>query len=82
MLHLCDSYLVEFGSQFHDFVEEQWLSGRMLDPRSRGCRFGPHQSTALCLLSKTFYIPLSTGSTQEEPFRHNQKIIDWDVKNE
>ena len=25
---------------------------------------------------------LSTGSTQEDPSRHNWKIIDWDVKNQ
>ena len=31
MLHHHESYLVEFGSQFHDFVETQWLSGRVLD---------------------------------------------------
>ena len=25
---------------------------------------------------------LSTGSTQEDPFQHNWKIVDWDVKNQ
>ena len=28
-------------------------------------------------LRKTFYSLFSTGSTQEDPFRHNLKIVDW-----
>ena len=32
-------------------------------------------------LSKTHLSLLSTGSTQEDPSRHNRKIVDWDVKN-
>ena len=37
-------------------------------------------------LSKTLYPLLSTGSTQEDPPKHDRKmtikIVDWDVKNE
>ena len=32
-------------------------------------------------LSKTLYPLLSTCSTQEDPSRHNLKLVDWDVKN-
>ena len=28
-------------------------------------------------LRKTFYPLFSTGSTQEDPSRHNLKIVDW-----
>ena len=33
-------------------------------------------------LSKTHLSMLSTGSTQEDPSRHNWKIVDWEVKNQ
>ena len=33
-------------------------------------------------LSKTLYPLLSTGSTREDPFQHDWKIVDWDVKNQ
>ena len=40
------------------FEGEQWLNGRVLDSRLRGCRFEPH-----CVVSliKTHYSLLSTG---------------------
>ena len=31
----------------------QWLNGRVLDSRSRGCRFEPHQSHCVVSLRKT-----------------------------
>ena len=31
----------------------QWLSGRVLDTRPRGCRFEPHWSHCVASLSKT-----------------------------
>ena len=31
----------------------QWLSGGVLDSRSGGCRFKPHQCHCVVLLSKT-----------------------------
>ena len=63
-------------------VEALWLSGRVLDSRSRGCRFEPHQRHCIVSLSKTCYPLLSTGSTQEDLSRHDWTIVDWDVKNQ
>ena len=60
----------------------QWLSGRVLDSRPRGRGFGPHRRHCVVSLSKTHLSLLSTGSTQEDPSRHNSKIVDWDVKNQ
>ena len=33
-------------------------------------------------LSKTLYPLLGTGLTQEPSFRHDLKVVDWDVKNQ
>ena len=33
-------------------------------------------------LSKTFHLLLSTSSTQEDPSNMNEKIADWDIKNQ
>ena len=60
----------------------QWLSGRVLDLRPRGHGFEPHRHHCVVSLSKTHVFLLSTGSTQEDPSRHNWKIIDWDVKDQ
>ena len=43
----------------------QWLSGRVLDSRQRGCGFKPHRHHCVMSLSKTHLSLLSTGSTQE-----------------
>ena len=48
----------------------------MFDSRWSGFRFEPHKGTAL------HQSLLSTGLTQEEPFRHNWKIVDSDIKNQ
>ena len=48
-----------------------WLSGRVLDSRPRGRGFEPHQHYFVVSLSKTHLSMLSTGSTQEDPSRHN-----------
>ena len=47
------------------------LSGRVLDSRLRGCGFEPHQRHCIVSLSKTHYPLLSTGSTKEDPSRHD-----------
>ena len=57
----------------------QWLSGRVLDSRLRGSEFEPHWFHCVVSLSKTHLSLLRTGSTQEDPFRNNWKIVDWDV---
>ena len=59
-----------------------WLSGIVLDSRLRGHGFEPRGRHCLLSLSKTHLSLLSTGSTQEDPSRHNWKIVDWDVKNQ
>ena len=33
-------------------------------------------------VSKTIYPLLSTGPIQEDPSRHDLKIVDWDVENQ
>ena len=33
----------------------QWLSGRVLDLRLRGCRFEPHWHQGIVSLNKTYY---------------------------
>ena len=67
------------GSQgSNDFFRRE-CSGRVLDSRPKGRGFEPH---CVVSLSKTHLSLLSTGSTQEDPSRHNWKIVDWDVKNQ
>ena len=43
-----------------------------------------HRQWSHCVvsLSKTLYLLLSTGSIQEDPSRHDWKIVDWGVKNQ
>ena len=53
------------------FKGAQWLSGRVLDPRPRSCGFEPHRRHCVVSLSKTHLSLLSSGSTQENPSRHN-----------
>ena len=54
-----------------------WLSGRVLDLRSGGCRFEPHWRHCLVSLSKTLYLLLrGTGSWRD------RKIVDWHIKNQ
>ena len=48
----------------------RWLSGRVLEWRSRGCGFEPHRRHCAVSLSKTLCPLLSTGSTQEDPSQH------------
>ena len=51
----------------------QWLSGRVLDSRLRGCGFESNQRHCVVSLSKTHVSLLSSGSTQEleDPSGHN-----------
>ena len=52
----------------------QWLSGRVLDSRSWGCRFEPHRCHGVVSLSKTDWSLLSTGSTHST---QEDLIIFW-----
>ena len=54
----------------------QWLSGRVLDLRSRGL-----QRHCAVSFSNTLYPLFSNGSTQEES-GHDLKNVDWDVKHQ
>ena len=58
---------------------DQWLSGRVLDSRPKGCGLEPHWLHCIVCLNKTHKFLLSTGSTLSQ---HNLKIVDWDVKNQ
>ena len=50
---------------------KQWLSGRVLDSRPRGCGLKHHRSHCVVSLSKAHLSLLCTGSTQEDPSRCN-----------
>ena len=39
-------------------------------------------STVAQCLTRIHLSLLNTGSTKEDPSRHNWKIVDWDVKNQ
>ena len=67
-------------NKYQQLIEER--SGRVLDWRLRGCGFEPHRRHFVVSLSKTLYPLLSAGSTQEEPSRHDWKIVAWYVKNQ
>ena len=53
------------------YVGKQWLSGGVLDSRSRGCEFEPHWRHCVVFLSKTHQSLLTTGSTQEDLSRYD-----------
>ena len=55
---------LQIGSLFKLVMGAQWLSGRVLDTRLRGCSFEPHRCHCVMSLSKTHESLLSTGSTQ------------------
>ena len=51
--HLCKLFsAISFNSSIT--VEGQWLSGRVLDSRPRGCRFKPHRRHCVVSLSNTY----------------------------
>ena len=53
-------------------MEHSGSVGRALDLGLHGCWFEPHglQSHCVVSLSKTLYLLLITGSTQEDPSQH------------
>ena len=53
------------------FFVAQWLSGRVLVSRSRGCGFDRH---CVVSLSKSHLSLLSTGTTQEDLSRHEKLL--------
>ena len=64
----------------------QWLSCRVLNRGSKGCSFEWHNRVLplFCPWARHFIHCFndSTSSTQENPFRHDWKLVDWDVKNQ
>ena len=56
--------------------------GRVLDLGSKGCLLQTHLRHCVVSVSKALYSLLSTGSTQEDLSKHNQKIVKWDVKHQ
>ena len=79
IITLCLESIGKYGDINESCEGVQWLSGRVLDLRLRGCRFEPHWRHCIVSLSKTLYPLLNTGSTQEDS--HYRKIVNWDVKN-
>ena len=47
------------------------LGGRVLDLRPQGCGFEPYRRHCIVSFSNSLYPLLSTGSTQEDPSRHD-----------
>ena len=60
----------------------QWLCWTMLDSILRSSLVYPHLRHCIMCLTKTHKYLHTTGSTHEEPSRHNWKRVDWDVKNQ
>ena len=60
----------------------QWLGDSVFESRPRGRGFEPHMRQCVVSLSNTHLSLLSTGSTQENPSRHNRKIVYWGVKSQ
>ena len=59
-------------------VGAQWFTECL----TRDRRFKSHRRHCVLSLSTTHISLLSTGSAQEDPSKHNWKIVDWDVKNQ
>ena len=60
----------------------QWLSDRVLDLRSRGCRFELTKVTALCPCVRHInpcLVLVQPSSTYSDI---TEKTVDWDVKNQ
>ena len=57
------------------------LQGVQLTP-DQGVASSSLTSVTALSLSKTQLCLLITGSNQEDPFRHNWKIVDWEIKNQ
>ena len=55
----------------HDISKNRELSGIVLDSRPRDWGFELNQCHCVMSLSKTHLSLLTTGSTQEDPSRHN-----------
>ena len=53
----------------------QWISGRVLDSRLRGCWFEPHLRHCIVSLSKTLYPLLSTGSIRKTRLDMTGKML-------
>ena len=63
--------------------EVQWLSGRVLDSRRRGCGFEPHRrccfaSLSICKTHLSLLILVQPRKTHPDI---TEKSVDWDVKN-
>ena len=71
----CDSFVPNNNDVLIIYLEKNSGSsvGRGLDWGLKGCKFETHCKRSHCVLSlsKTLYLLLSTGSTQEDPSRHD-----------
>ena len=57
--------------EFTKCFGKQWLSGRVLVSRPRGCGVESHQCHCIVYLKETHLSLLSTSSTKEDPTQHN-----------
>ena len=57
----------------------QWQSAWL---ENEGLWVQASPASMCCVLEQDTLSLLSTGSTQEYPYRHNWTIVDWDVKSQ
>ena len=57
-----------------------WLSGRVLDSRSKGFGFEPHQTHCVVSWARHFILRLVLVNPKR-PVQHDWKIVDWDIRN-
>ena len=68
-MHVATILLSESTLSFLTSAELSGSVGRALDCGSKGCRFEPHLRWSHCIVA-ALYPLLSTGSSQEDLFRH------------
>ena len=56
-------------------MEAQWISGRVLVSRSRGCGFDSHRAKHI----NPGFVLVQSRKTRPDI---NSKVVDWDVKNQ
>ena len=72
----------DFPACYSDKKRVQWLSSRVLDSRSRGCRFDPHRQHCIVSLSKTLILCLVLVQPKKTHPDMTEKNVDWDIKNQ
>ena len=81
LLTLCHSVELLSDEHVQLNVGAQWLSGRVLDSRTRGRRFEHHRRHCVCVLEQYTFI-LALLFNPGRPVPTQLKTADWDVKNQ